>query len=351
METLGLTVLNRGYYNETFPRSLRAFHVDNRFAPLAPTDLPGSEQLMPVTWHVLGAGSLGSLWAARLTRAGLPVRMILRNAERHAAYQANGATLTLVEQGVEHHLAIPAELPDSDEPIQRLLLACKAYDAEQAVASLAARLIPGADIILLQNGLGSQDAVAARVPQARCISASSTEGAFRQQDWHVVFAGHGYTWLGDPQNPAPPAWLPDLQASGIVHEWTPDILTRLWRKLALNCAINPLTVLHACRNGGLLEHHCEVATLCVELTELLERCGQPAAALDLHSEVVRVIQATAANYSSMHQDVAQERRTEISYLLGYACAAAERHQCAVPHLKQLQHRLVEHLANKGLRTD
>ena len=97
METLGLTVLNRGYYNETFPRSLRAFHVDNRFAPLAPIDLPGSEQLMPVTWHILGAGSLGSLWAARLTRAGLPVRMILRNAERHATYQANGATLTLVE--------------------------------------------------------------------------------------------------------------------------------------------------------------------------------------------------------------------------------------------------------------
>ncbi|MBF3221213.1 2-dehydropantoate 2-reductase N-terminal domain-containing protein, partial [Pseudomonas aeruginosa] len=26
-----------------------------------------------MTWHILGAGSLGSLWAARLGRAGLPV--------------------------------------------------------------------------------------------------------------------------------------------------------------------------------------------------------------------------------------------------------------------------------------
>ncbi|MCK1787922.1 hypothetical protein L9Z73_27440, partial [Pseudomonas sp. TNT11] len=41
-------------------------------------------------------------------------------------------------------------------------------------------------------------------------------------------------------------------------------------------------------------HQCEVATLCAELAELLECCGQPAAAQDLHTEVERVIQATAA---------------------------------------------------------
>ncbi|MET0126014.1 MAG: putative 2-dehydropantoate 2-reductase [Pseudomonas caspiana] len=306
---------------------------------------------MAVVWHVVGAGSLGSLWATRLARGGLPVKLVLRDAKRLAAYEASGATLTLVENGVESRLAISAQTADSAEPIERLLLACKAYDAEQAVAALAQRLTPDAQIILLQNGLGSQDAVAAKVPNARCICASSTEGAFRQRDWSVVFAGHGYNWLGDPADPSPPDWLSDLQLAGIPHEWTPDILTRLWRKLALNCAINPLTVLHDCRNGGLMQHHCEVATLCAELTELLQQCGQPAAAEDLHSDVQRVIQATAANYSSMYQDVAQGRRTEISYLLEYACATAERHHCVVPHLQQLKVRLVQHLTDKGLPTN
>jgi 2-dehydropantoate 2-reductase len=51
-----------------------------------------------------------------------------------------------------------------------------------------------------------------------------------------------------------PIWLEDLHAAGIPHEWSTDILTRLWRKLALNCAINPLTVLHDCRNGGCWQH-------------------------------------------------------------------------------------------------
>ncbi|GLZ89470.1 putative 2-dehydropantoate 2-reductase [Metapseudomonas resinovorans] len=300
-----------------------------------------------MTWHILGAGSLGSLWAARLARAGKPVRLILRDRARLQAYEAAGG-LTLVEQGQAQQYAIPAELPSKAGPISRLLVACKAYDAEAAVQPLLPHLAPGAELILLQNGLGSQDAVALRLPHARCILASSTEGAFREADFRVVFAGHGFTWLGDPLQPAAPAWLDELEHAGIPHGWTPDILSRLWRKLALNCAINPLTVLYDCRNGGLAEHPAEVGVLCLELAELLRRCGQPDAAEGLHEEVQRVIQATAANYSSMYQDVANGRRTEISYLLGHACTTAARHRISLPHLASLHARLRAHLEKRGL---
>ncbi|PTT88196.1 2-dehydropantoate 2-reductase, partial [Pseudomonas sp. HMWF005] len=128
---------------------------------------------MSTPWHVLGAGSLGTLWATRLARAGLAVRLIVRDAERLRSYNAAGG-LTLVEHGEANTYAVPAQTTDDPEPIRRLLVACKAYDAENAVAGLASRLTADAELILLQNGLGSQDAVANRVPQARCISASST---------------------------------------------------------------------------------------------------------------------------------------------------------------------------------
>ncbi|MEL6078728.1 2-dehydropantoate 2-reductase N-terminal domain-containing protein, partial [Stenotrophomonas maltophilia] len=70
---------------------------------------------MSTTWHVLGAGSLGTLWATRLARAGLPVRLILRDQSRLLAYQAAGG-LTLVEQGQSSLQAIPGETCDSTAP-------------------------------------------------------------------------------------------------------------------------------------------------------------------------------------------------------------------------------------------
>lgn len=303
-----------------------------------------------MTWHVLGAGALGSLWATRLARAGLPVRIILRSAQRLAEYQRAGG-LTLSEAGVTSIHVIPAELPDAATPIHRLLVACKAYDAEAAIAQLAPRLAPRCEILLLQNGLGSQQAIADRWPQARCIFVSSTEGAYRDGPMQVVFAGRGQNWLGDPNGGEAPAWLRDLERAGIPHTWSSDILTRLWRKLALNCAINPLTVLHDCRNGQLLDHRQQLTALCEELTQLLTACGQARAAEHLEKDVLRVIDATAANYSSMYQDVQRGRRTEIAYLLGHACGSADSLGLAVPRLHALHQRLREHLGQRGLPTD
>lgn len=303
-----------------------------------------------MTWHVLGAGSLGSLWAARLARAGLPVSLILRDAARLAAYEAEGG-LTLVENEHSTTYPIKASTVATSGPIQRLLLACKAYDAEQAAREVTPYLAEDAQIILLQNGLGSQDAVAAALPGKHIILASSTEGAFRQDGFRVVFAGQGFTWLGRPNDPQSPAWLNDLQQAGIAHAWTPDILSKLWRKLALNCAINPLTVLHDCRNGELQNWPEEVTALCDELVTLLVACNQQEAAIGLHEDVQRVIIATTANYSSMYQDVAQGRRSEISYLLGYACNAARQHQVQTPALQSLHTRLLAHLAALGLPLD
>lgn len=303
-----------------------------------------------MSWHVLGAGALGSLWAARLAGAGATVRIILRSAQRLADYQRAGG-LTLTADDLSWLYAIPAELPDASTPIQRLLVACKAYDAEGAIAQVASRLPSGCEILLLQNGLGSQQAIAERWPQARCIFVSSTEGAYREDDFHVVFAGRGQNWLGDPNGGSAPVWLDELNRAGIPQTWSSDILARLWRKLALNCAINPLTVLHDCRNGELLQHREQLSGLCEELVELLEAGGQPAAASDLQGEVLRVLDATAANYSSMYQDVRLGRRTEIAYLLGHACRSADSLGLALPRLHELHRHLREHLSQRGLPTD
>ncbi len=305
---------------------------------------------MVVTWHVLGAGSLGGLWATRLFRAGVPLRLILRNPQRLRDYQ-NAGGLSLTETGKSCRYPVPAELPDTNTPIERLLVACKAYDAEAAVAEVASRLAAGAEILLLQNGLGSQQAIAERWPDSRCIFISSTEGAYRQDDFGVVHAGQGQNWLGDPLNHEPPPWLAELEQAGIPHAWTEDIMSKLWRKLAINCAINPLSVLHDCRNGALPAHREQLSSLCDELGDLLRACQQADAAFDLEDEVLKVIEATANNYSSMHQDVRNGRRTEVSFLIGQACRVAQQHGVVTPRLATLLEQLQAFLELRGLPAD
>lgn len=300
-----------------------------------------------MSWHILGAGSLGSLWACRLARAGLPVTLLLRNPERLSAYRALGA-LQLIEQGQSQSYALLAETLDSHTPIRRLLLACKAYDAASAVAAIKPRLSHDSQLLLLQNGLGSQDQVQALVPDTPCVLVSSTEGAYQPAPFQVVFAGQGQNWLGTAPPSHAPQWLAELQQAAIPHQWCADMPTRLWRKLALNCAINPLTVLKDCRNGGLAEYPAEVAALCQEMTQVLNLCGQAAAAEQLLTQVQQVIAGTAQNYSSMYQDVSHSRRTEIHYLLGHLCRTADQHLCSVPHLKTLYSDLKQHLAQRGL---
>jgi 2-dehydropantoate 2-reductase len=304
-----------------------------------------------MSWHILGAGSLGGLWAARLFRAGIPVRLIFRDRLRLAQYRTAGG-LSLREGEQDSLYPLPAETPQDASPIRRLLVTCKAYDAENAVAAVASRLVPGAEVVLLQNGIGSQERVIERIPRARCILASSTEGAFRESDFKIVQAGKGHTWLGDPIHPEhTPDWLDELNEAGIPVQWTADIQSQLWRKLAINCAINPLTVLYNCRNGELNAHAHEINKITDELGRLLKAVEHEDLAPGLQEAVLAVIDATADNTSSMLQDVIYGRRTEISFLLGYALQEAQRHGLILETLEQLYRRLRDHLETHGLPVD
>jgi len=299
---------------------------------------------------VLGAGSLGMLWAGRLAAGGWTATLILRNQSSLEAYaRAGGIRISQSQQ--QTLFKLPAQTAETPEPIGRLILACKAYDAEAAIASVSHRLSAKSTVLLLQNGLGSQSAVAAQIPETRCILLSSTEGAFRDGDFSVNFVGQGHNWLGDPKNPHPPDWLYELNQAGIPHEWSSAIAARLWRKLAVNCTINPLCVLHNCRNGGLLQYPDEVAGICRELGSLLELSIDSEAADGLLEEVQQIILATADNYCSMLQDVQRQQRTEISFLLGFACAQAQRKGLRAPQLNDLHQRLRNHLQSLGLPCD
>lgn len=303
-------------------------------------------------FHILGGGSLGQLWASRLALAGFDCRLILRDPPALTEWNSAGAQITLRQPDRCDTVAVPGQLATQPEPIDNLIVATKAYAVVDALTGLAARMKPNSTALLLQNGLGSQQAAHALLSGQRVLYASVTDGAWRDGTNTVVWAGKGQTRLGDPDHGDHPIWLAPLRASGIACSWENDILPVLWEKLAINCSINPLTAIHDCRNGAIPQRAGpRLALVVAELQTLLVQAQMPHIAARLPETVDEVICRTADNSSSMRQDVKAGRRTEIEFILGYACRAATASGCNVPQLQALYAELRALLASRGLPVD
>ncbi len=290
------------------------------------------------TWWVLGAGALGRLFAIRLTTT-LSLHLIGRRPDDsplryHAPsgeiHDVDVARTTLATLALHTH-ARPA----------LVVLATKSHATLSAVEELAAHIDPQTPLLSLQNGFSIQPRLA-DIWAGPVLCASTTEGAYVESNAGVVHAGTGTTWVGDIDNTWPALardcvyWL-NLAGLSAYHD--DAIVQRLWHKLAINAAINPLVARYRIRNGQLRDRPFRrmVDTVIDEIGPLLEGEGVTPPPAGWHTLVWEVIAATANNRASMLQDVLAGRPTEREAILRPLLTAAERQRCAAPTLETLYH--------------
>ncbi|MDX5376178.1 MAG: 2-dehydropantoate 2-reductase, partial [Halomonas sp.] len=226
-----------------------------------------------------------------------------------------------------------------------LHLTAKAYAAEAAYAAAMSRLPSAPTLVLWQNGYQIQPDLDRRHP-APVLCASTTEGAWVNGDEGVTHAGRGTTYLGDLANRHAPACRELaglLGQAGLTAEAVEDIETRLWHKLAVNAAINPLVARFRIRNGQLRDRPFRpmVERIIAEVASILASENVPPPTAGWHSLVWQVIAGTANNRASMLQDVMAGRPTEREAILGPLLAAAQRHGIAAPCLSELDASLAQ----------
>lgn len=274
---------------------------------------------------------MGCLWASRLAEHGWPVRLLLRDGRRVADYRRRGALM--LESGPDRRtFPVPADCVDGNDPVDALLVATKAGDAIGALKSVAHRLHETSVIVLLQNGVAAQEAVHREYGAERVLCMSTSHGAWVRAPYHVVHAGAGQAWLGslEPSREGVGAALRErvlrqLPGGPMQIHAEPDMRGRLWRKFAVNCAVNALTVLHDCRNGELLTRPAAAAdlkSLCEEVASVLAALPQAPDTGPLWPQVRLVLEESANNVSSTLQDVRAGRNTELGWLNGWLVALA-----------------------------
>lgn len=259
--------------------------------------------------YILGSGAMGCLWASYLSQYH-NITFIKRSAtcEQYAfTYQPGDKLIRCFAYDAK-------TLP---KPINRLILATKAYDALSALKQISHLLAESAEIVLLQNGLGSQQEIVKQFPHLAIYACSSTEGAYKPDEYTLIHAGRGLNKIGALTQSANVQSLNSWMPSQFI-QWQNDIDSILWQKFMINCAINPLTVMYQCANGQLIEnpeHRQHLKIICEEIDAITKGKGfQLTSAYELAQKVCEV---TAENLSSMLQDVHNHRNTEIEYMTGY----------------------------------
>jgi 2-dehydropantoate 2-reductase len=290
-------------------------------------------------WHILGAGAMGQLLACKLLRAGISAKLICRNEESAAHLERgiqlqSGATQTLV--------AVEAGTLAHAENIAALFITTKAPQAHAAFLQAREKLATDAPVILMVNGMGLLEQLQDSSPDQKFYAATTTEGAYREAPARLVHAGQGETRIGAARGGPAPEWFAVFANSAESFHWDTNISRQLWRKLLINCVINPLTAIHRVRNGELLRNAVyreQAEQICAELALVCRARGEHELADQLRDRAFEVIRRTAKNQSSMLQDVLRERSTEVDFINGYLCREARRLGVNCPLNQQLWNQL------------
>ena len=272
--------------------------------------------------------------------------MLVRN-EHYARLPEPEVALTLTHQKERMTYSVPvvcaAELK---APVSRLIVCTKAQDALGAVQAISHYFADDCKILLLQNGMGSQQAIAEAFPELAVWAGSVTDGAFLNNAFEVCHAGKGLTSIGPLSKPCRNNDFEALhQGFRLDVQSVDDITLVLWKKLAINCCINGLTALFDCRNGELLDNGVRqqwLDQLADEVNSVLASISKPI--INLTESVHHICQITANNISSTCQDARLKRTTELAYINRYLIEQADARHIQVPYHKKL----IDALAKQGI---
>ena len=294
---------------------------------------------------VFGAGSLGSL-VGGLLAGSYDVTLVGRDphvsAVRERGLRLEGAVETTVR---------PDAVTDPPAAADLAVVCVKAADTASAAEALA-----GADLeicLSLQNGMGNEAVLAGRL-NGTVLAGTCTYGVVLEEPGVVRCTGVGEVALGardgGPSDAADRVGAA-LDAAGVETTVAPDMPRRLWEKLAVNAGINATTALARLDNGALVDGEANaVATAAArEVGRVAEAAGIDLSPHAAAAAVEQVAAATAANTSSMRQDVQAGRRTEVDAIGGYVCERADEHGVDVPVNETMTRLLRAWEAERGLR--
>jgi len=289
---------------------------------------------------VVGAGAMGCLFSAFLSRSKEELWLLDKNKDKAARINENGISLEGVSGTWQAKVKTTANIEDIGKS-DLILLCVKSFHTKQAVEQIKPLLGQNTRILTLQNGMGNIEIISELAGEERVIGGVTSEGATLLDTGRIRHAGRGETIIGmiAGKTPVEMRGIREVfNRCGFETKMTRDIKGLIWSKLIINAGINALTAITGLPNGRLTEFEGTKRILRDAVTEATRIAKRKRVKLlydDPLAKVEAVCEGTAANLSSMLQDVLRKKRTEIDYINGVVVRLGQELGIPVPANKFL----------------
>jgi 2-dehydropantoate 2-reductase len=272
---------------------------------------------------VLGAGGTGGYFGGRLAESGADVTFLVREGRRKI----------LSEQGLriespfgDAQVAVRTVLASEVTPIyDAVILTCKAYDLDAAIASIAPAVAPTGYVLPFLNGIAHIDALNEKFGRDRVLGGTAKiqatimpNGAIRQfNDWRTLTFGEQ---SGEMTERVITLAALFESAKGVEVFAVDDMVQRMWEKLVHLSTAVAMTCLMRANVGEIVRTPYGRDLFLDQL-----RCGAAIAAANGHAPSAAFMKAWEQTFSqqdsqystSMLRDIERGGRTEVEHILGF----------------------------------
>ena len=298
---------------------------------------------------IVGAGALGSICGAHLTKAGRNVTLV-EPFKEHRERIKKGVFI----DGVRGEITMPlnaVEAKDLKGPLDLVLLTVKTPYTLAALDDIKPFVGPDTMIVTLMNGI-SEDTIASVFGPERVIGCVVGWGATNAGPGHLTQTSEGKFTIGELDG----RMTERLDtAKGVLDDITETLLTdnlygHRWSKLSINCLIASCSILGLTVGEALApERNKRVyIKLVAEVITTAEACGVKVEnfegivdptifkatdeeGIERCMQILDMMAAIAGNiYPGPLQDIEKGLKTEVDYITGYCVDRANEKGVPVP---------------------
>ncbi len=279
---------------------------------------------------ILGAGAIGGYFGARLIEAGQDVTFLVRQ-PRKAQLDSQGLKLT--SQCGDYAAPVNAVTSvAADDHYDVVILSCKAYDLDSAMAAVRPAVGATTVVLPLLNGLAHMERLnetfgAQRVlgGLAKIVIAQSSDGSIQHlNDWRTVIFGEQNGGLSARVQALQEAFPKDSVLAGAV----PDIQQKMWEKLVHLSTVATLTCLMRASVGEIarVPGGTELFLRVLDLNAKIATCeGHPPPEAFLADYRQLFADQSAPYVPSILRDIERHKPIEGDHIVGFMLDKARQH--------------------------